>query len=67
MAEAIANLPFVVDQTAVWPDLLAGVERLLASFPIRILRFRKDDDAWWDAVESAGDASSPGSASPPRD
>jgi hypothetical protein len=54
MADAIANLPFVVDQLGAGPDLFASVEKVLTSFPIHALRFSKDDDSYWDAIEAAG-------------
>ncbi len=54
MGVAIANLPFVVDQLAARPDLFASVEGVFGSFPINALVFRKDDDSYWDAIESAG-------------
>ena len=54
MPDAIANLPFVVDQLGVDPGLFEAVERVLTSFPIRELRFRKEDDSYWDAIEKAG-------------
>lgn len=54
MPDAIANLPFVVDQLGVDPGLFEAVERVLRSFPIRELRFRKEDDSYWDAIEKAG-------------
>lgn len=53
-AMAIANLPFLVDQLHARPDLFAGVEKVFAAFPIRSLRFRKDDPAFWDAIDAAG-------------
>lgn len=53
-AMAIANLPFLVDQLHVRPDLFAGIEKVFGAFPIRSLRFRKDDPAFWDAIDSAG-------------
>lgn len=52
MAEAVANLPFVVDQLHVSPSLLEGAERALGSFPILGLRFRKGD-TFWEAIERA--------------
>ncbi|HEY3176585.1 MAG TPA: hypothetical protein VGK94_12585 [Candidatus Polarisedimenticolia bacterium] len=54
MADAIANLPFVVDQLGADPSLFARVEKALAAFPIHALRFRMEDDSYWDAIESAG-------------
>jgi hypothetical protein len=53
MADAIANLPFVVDQLGAQPGLFDGIERVLSGFPIRALRFRKDDDSWWEALSAA--------------
>jgi len=53
-AMAIANLPFVVDQLHARPDLFAGVEKVFSAFPIRALRFRKDDPGFWDAIELSG-------------
>ena len=53
MAEAIANLPFVVDQLHLRPDLFSRAEKVLSSFPIRQLRFAKQDDSFWDAIEAA--------------
>jgi len=52
MAVAIANLPFVVDQLHLGPEIFVRAERVLDAFPIRGLRFRKEDDSWWDAVLS---------------
>jgi len=54
MADAIANLPFVVDQLPGRPELFEVVERVLTAIPMRALRFRKEDDSWWDAVDAAG-------------
>ncbi len=51
MGGAIANLPFVVDQLHARPELFDRVEKVLASFPIRALRFRKDDDSFWDLID----------------
>ena len=53
MAEAVANLPFVVDQLHVSPSLLEIAERVLCSFPILGLRFRREGDAFWEAIERA--------------
>ncbi len=53
MAEAIANLPFVVDQLHLRPDLFARAERVLSSFPIRLLRFGRKDDSYWEAIAAA--------------
>jgi len=52
-AEAIANLPFLVDQLHARPDLFAVAEKIFGSFPLRELRFRKDDAAFWDAIDAA--------------
>ena len=52
-AEAIANLPFLVDQVHVRPGLLAVAEEVFNAFPVSILRFRKDDAAFWQAVDAA--------------
>ncbi len=54
MAGAVANLPFVVDQLHEDTALLGSVERVFARFPILRLRFGKDDDSFWDAIDSAG-------------
>jgi len=54
MAEAIANLPFVVDQLHIRPDLFGRAERVLTSFPIRLLRFGRLDDSYWEAIAAAG-------------
>lgn len=54
MGDAIANLPFVVDQLAEHPELFGAMERVLAGFPIRSLRFRKEDDSWWETIAAAG-------------
>lgn len=53
LAVAMANLPFVVDQLHLGADVFARVERVLGAFPIRGLRFRKENDSWWDAVLQA--------------
>ena len=53
-AMAIANLPFLVDQLHARPDLFAGIEKVFSAFPIRVLRFRKDDPGFWDAIELSG-------------
>ena len=53
LPDAIANLPFVVDQLGVDPALFPRVERVLTSFPIRELSFRKEDDSYWDAIEKS--------------
>lgn len=53
LPDAIANLPFVVDQLGADPGLFARVEKVLTSFPIRELRFRKEDDGYWDAIEAS--------------
>ncbi len=53
-AMAIANLPFLVDKLHARRDLFPGVEKIFSAFPIRALRFRKDDPAFWDAIEAAG-------------
>ena len=52
-AMAISNLPFLVDQLHARPDLFAGIEKVFGAFPIRSLRFRKDDAAFWDAIDAA--------------
>lgn len=54
MADAVANLPFVVDQLPRRDGLMGDVERALARLRIRALRFRKDDDSHWEAIEAAG-------------
>jgi len=54
MAGAMANLPFVVDQLHEDASLLAAAERVLSRIPIHRLRFGRDDDSWWDAIEAAG-------------
>lgn len=54
MADAISNLPFVVDQLHASEDLFPAVERALRCLPIFSLRFRKDDDSFWEAIEAAG-------------
>ncbi|HET9482077.1 MAG TPA: hypothetical protein VFP98_10005 [Candidatus Polarisedimenticolia bacterium] len=51
MAEAIANLPFVVDQLHAGEELFEAAETLFGPIPIHALRFRKGDDSWWDAIE----------------
>jgi len=53
-AMAIANLPFLVDQLHARPDLFSGMEKVFSAFPIRALRFRKDDPGFWDAIEASG-------------
>lgn len=60
MSEAIANLPFVVDQLPRHPELFAIIEKALGAFPILTLRFHKGDDSWWEAIEAIGPGSSPG-------
>ena len=52
MGGVIANLPFVVDQLHTRPELFESVEKVIGSFPILALRFRKDDDSFWDVIES---------------
>ena len=54
LPDAIANLPFVVDQLGADPALFERVENVLRIFPIRELRFLKDDDSYWDAIERSG-------------
>jgi len=54
MPDAIANLPFVVDHLAAHPRLFERIERVLGAMPMRALRFRKEDDSWWDAIDRAG-------------
>ncbi len=54
MGGAIANAPFVADQLHARPDLFASLEKVLGSFPIRALRFRKGDDSFWEAIDAAG-------------
>ncbi len=53
-AEAIANLPFLVDQLHARPELFGRVERVFSAFPILTLRFRRDDPDFWDALDAAG-------------
>ena len=54
LPDAVANLPFVVDQLGTDPELFERVERVLRSFPIKELRFRKEDDSYWDEIERSG-------------
>jgi len=43
-----------VDQLREDTALLGAVERVLSRFPIHRLRFGKDDDSFWDAIDAAG-------------
>ncbi len=54
MAAMTGNLPFVVDQLAAHPGLMAGIEKALRPIPAFELVFRKDDDSYWEAITAAG-------------
>jgi hypothetical protein len=54
MPAVVANLPFVVDQLHAAPELFTSIESILRSVPIRLLRFHKHDDSYWDAVDRHG-------------
>ena len=54
LGELIGNLPFVADSFASRPDLFRRVTEAFAGIPLRHLRFARDDDSYWDAIEAAG-------------
>ena len=53
-AELIGNLPFVAEALAERPEVLTQVQEAFGPVPLGHLRFRKDDDSYWEAVEGMG-------------
>ena len=54
LGELIGNLPFVADSFASRPDLFRNVTEAFGQIPLRHLRFARNDDGYWDAIEAAG-------------
>ena len=52
-ADLLGNLPFVVDQLPLRPDLIDRVRGLVEGAPFHYLHFRKDE-RFWPAIDAAG-------------